>query len=463
MTGRDTSKGRNNTSKGPNTSKGSARRAGAALLATATLAALPVVGAQGLTGPSGATAAERDSATYKSRTAYGSRQGPAKSWSWQGGWAASPQAATEVFTPNWSKQGFENHTVRQVVRVSKGGTKARVELSNRYGTKPLRIVGATIARTAEGAAVEGGSVRKLAFGKGGSVTIPAGGKVYSDGVPFAVKALESLTVTLYLAEPTGPATFHMQSSATSYRAQGDHTADRGGAAFTETSDSWYYLSGVEVSGKGTARRDSVVAFGDSITDGTGSTLDTDNRYPDELAERFAAAGKPRSVLNHGISGNQVTNDTSWAGEKGVVRFKKDVLSEPNVGTVIVLEGINDIGGSGPSYPGGPTPEVSVRQLIDGHRSLIRQAHARGIKVVGATLTPVKGSFYDTPANEAKRDAVNDWIRTSGAYDEVVDLDRAIADPADPDRIAPAYDSGDALHPNDAGYKAMAAAVDLRTL
>ncbi|MFD0418745.1 SGNH/GDSL hydrolase family protein [Streptomyces sp. NPDC127108] len=444
------------------TSQRSARRTGAALLATATLAALPVVGAQGLTGPSGAAAAGHDSTAYEN-AAHKSRHGTPKSGAWQGGWAASPQAPTEVFTPNWSKQGFAQHSVRQVVRVSKGGTKARIELSNRYGKTPLRITGATIARTAEGAAVEGGSVRKLAFGKQASLTIPAGGTAYSDSVPFPVRALESLTVTLYLAEPTGPTTFHMTSSATSYRAKGDHTADRDGAAFTETSDSWYYLSGVEVSGRATARRDSVVTFGDSITDGTGSSLNTNNRYPDELAERFAAAGKPRSVLNHGISGNQVTNDTSWAGEKGLVRFKKDVLSEPNVGTVIVLEGINDIGGSGPTYPGGPTPEVSVKKLIEGHRSLIRQAHARGVKVVGATLTPVKGSFYDTPANEAKRDAVNDWIRDSGAYDEVVDLDRALADPADPDRIRPVYDSGDALHPNDAGYRAMAAALDLRTL
>ncbi|MFD9908769.1 SGNH/GDSL hydrolase family protein [Streptomyces sp. NPDC059063] len=445
---------------GRKASKGSARRAGTALLATATLAALPVVGAQGLTGPSGAAAAGHDSTTYQN-TSY--KNTAHKSRDWQGGWAASPQAPTEIFGPNWSVKGFERQTVRQVVRVSKGGTKARIELSNRFGRTPLRISGATIARTAKGAAVEDGSVRELSFGGKESLTIPAGATAYSDSVPFPVRALESLSVTLYLAEPTGPATFHLQSAATSYRAQGDHAADRDGAAFTETSDSWYYLTGVEVSGKAAARRDSVVAFGDSITDGYGSTPNTNNRYPDELAERFAAAGKPRSVLNHGIGGNQVTNDSSWAGEKGVVRFKKDVLSEPNVGTVIVLEGINDIGASGPNYPGGPTPEVSVRQLIDGHRSLIRQAHARGIKVVGATLTPIKGSFYDTPANEAKRDAVNDWIRNSGAYDEVVDLDRALADPADPDRIAPAYDTGDALHPNDTGYRAMADALDLRTL
>ncbi|WP_329119692.1 SGNH/GDSL hydrolase family protein [Streptomyces sp. NBC_01353] len=382
---------------------------------------------------------------------------------WRGAWATSPHAPTAPFGPNWSQQGFSNHTVRQVVRVTTGGTKARIELSNRYGTTPLRITGATVARTDRGASVKAGSVRQLSFGKGRSVTIPAGGTAYSDGVPFTVKALESVTVTLYLAAPTGPATFHHFASATSYRADGDHRSDRDGTAFKESSESWYYLSGVEVSGGAPARRDGIVTFGDSITDGVGSGLGVNNRYPDELAERFAAAGKPRSVLNHGIGGNQVTNDTTWAGEKGIERFKKDVLTEPGVRTVIVLEGINDIGGSGPTFPGGPTPEVSVEQLIEGHRSLIRQAHARGIKVVGATLTPIKGSFYDTPVNEAKRDAVNEWIRTSDAYDSVVDFDRAVADPSDPDRILPAFDSGDHLHPGDAGYRAMAEALDLDAL
>ncbi|EPH44939.1 SGNH/GDSL hydrolase family protein [Streptomyces aurantiacus] len=430
--------------------KGSTRRTGAMVLATAALAALPVAGTAGLGGPSGAVAAGH------TRTAHNTTP-------WQGAWAASPQAPTEVFTPNWSQQGFERHTLRQVVRVGAGGTKARIELSNRYGKGPLRITGAAIARTGKGPEVRAGSVRKLGFGGAGAVTIPAGGKTYSDAMPFKVKAFESLTVTLYLEAPTGPTTFHMISSATSYRAQGDHVRDRDGSAFTETSDSWYYLTGVEVTGAEPARRGSVVTFGDSITDGTGSGLDTNGRYPDKLAERLAATDRPRGVLNHGIAGNQVTNDSNWAGEKGVVRFRKDVLSEPNVGTVIVLEGINDIGASAEGSPGGPTPDVSARQLIDGHRSLIRQAHARGIKVVGATLTPIKGSFYYSPANEAKREAVNHWIRTSGAYDAVVDLERAVADPADRDRIAPAYDSGDGLHPNDAGYRAMAEAVDLDQL
>ncbi|NWF29922.1 SGNH/GDSL hydrolase family protein [Streptomyces sp. PKU-EA00015] len=428
------------------------RRTGIALLAAAGLTALPVADGQGTAGGSGAVAAEHPADAGAADRNAGA---------WRGAWAASPQAPAAPFGPNWSTRGFSDHTVRQVVRVSTGGTRARIELSNRYGTTPLRITGATVARTAEGGAVRPGSLRQLSFGKGRSVTIPAGGTALSDGVPFTVRALESVTVTLYLAEETGPATFHHFAGATSYRAGGDHRADVGGSAFTETSTSWYYLSGVEITGVRTARRDGVVTFGDSITDGVGGTNDVNNRYPDELAERFAAAGKPRSVLNHGIGGNQVTNDTTWAGEKGIARFKKDVLTEPGVRTVIVLEGINDIGGN--SWTDGPTPEVSVEQLIEGHRSLIRQAHAKGIKVVGATLTPIKGSFYGTPENEAKRDAFNHWIRTSGEYDAVVDFDRAVADPADPDRILPAYDSGDHLHPGDAGYRAMAEALELDEL
>lgn len=177
--------------------------------------------------------------------------------------------------------------------------------------------------------------------------------------------------------------------------------------------------------------------------------------------RRRAARAPSST--RGSCGNQVVNDTTWAGEKALTRFREDVLNERGVGTVILLEGINDIGGSTVTFPAAPTPDVSVTALIKGHRTLIRQAHARGLKVIGATLTPIKGSFYESPANEAKRDAFNDWVRTSGAYDAIVDFDRTVADPADPDRILPAYDSGDGLHPNDAGYRAMVGALDLDRL
>ncbi|GAA4893157.1 SGNH/GDSL hydrolase family protein [Streptomyces coeruleoprunus] len=423
-----------------------------------TAATLVVLAATGAAGTATAAAPDGRPATAAA-TAHGNGGGQ-----WRGAWAASPHGAGETFVPNWSREGFANHTLRQVVRVTTGGTRARVELSNRYGTTPLRIAGATVARSDQGAAVRAGSVRQLSFGHGRSVTIPAGGTVHSDALTFRTRPLEKLTVTLYLAEPTGPATYHWDAGSTSYRASGDHRSDAGGEAFIEQSGAWYFLSGVEVSGGPGPRRKSVVAFGDSITDGFGSTPGADNRYPDELAERLVAAGRTRGVLNHGIGGNQLTNDLSFAGEKGVNRFKKDVLTEPDVGTVIVLEGINDIGMSEwADLPGGPTPDVPVERLIAGHRELIRQARARGIKVIGATLPPYKGAMYYTERGEAKRDALNKWIRTSGEYDAVVDLDRALADPADPDRLAPAYDVGDHLHPNDAGYRAMAEAVDLDEL
>ncbi|MEU7184971.1 SGNH/GDSL hydrolase family protein [Streptomyces sp. NPDC045369] len=461
------------------------RRSGVALFAAAVLAALPVLGTEreaaavaasapvagvaGASGISGTAAGSGEGSTGRFAEAHGSGygnggDGHGHGQRWRGGWATSVQAPNAL-SPNWSTQGFTDQTVRQVVRVSTGGTQARIELSNRYGRTPLTVTGATVARAGKGTTVQDGTVRKLLFGRQQSVTVPAGGEVRSDGLPMKVKALESLTVTLYLAGPTGPATFHQSSFATTYRAAGDHRADTGGAAFTEQSQSWYYLSGVEVTGgKDDARRSAVVAFGDSITDGYGSTVDANRRYPDALAERLAATGHPRSVLNQGIGGNRVTADSTWAGEKGVARFRHDVLGEPNVGTVIVLEGINDIGASAsPDWPGGPAPDVSLAQLIEGHRSLIRQAHAAGVKVIGATVTPFKGAAYYSERGEAKRDALNEWIRTSGEYDEVADLDRALADPADRDRLAPAYDVGDHLHPSDAGYRAMAEAVDLDEL
>ncbi|MFG3252459.1 SGNH/GDSL hydrolase family protein [Streptomyces sp. NPDC048172] len=382
---------------------------------------------------------------------------PANVPPWQGSWSTSVQPPGPGFFPNWSEKGFDRQTVRQVIRVSEGGTSARFALSNRYGASALKIAGATVARTGEGASVRKGTVRPLTFKKRGSVTIPAGGKTFSDAVRMRVSPLESLTVTLYLAEPTGPATYHMTSVATSYRASGDHRSDESGTAFTETSESWYYLAGAEVRGeRGAGGRDGVVAFGDSITDGYGATVDADNRYPDELAERYVREGRPRGVLNHGISGNMITTGTSGTGESGVDRFRKDVLAEPGVGTVIVLEGINDIG---LGRPGGDIPDVSVAQLIAAHRDLAAQARAAGLKVIGATLLPFKDAQYFTARGEAKRDALNDWIRTSGTYDEVVDLDRTMAAPDDKDLLAPTYDSGDHLHPNDTGYHAMAEQFD----
>lgn len=219
-----------------------------------------------------------------------------------------------------------------------------------------------------------------------------------------------------------------------------------------------------MSGPERAQRDGVVLFGDSITDGFASSTDRDRRWSDALAERLAKAGDQRPVLNSGIGGNMVLNDSAWYGEKGTGRFARDALDLPGVGTVVVLEGVNDIGFSEtdkPTYK--PAPTVSARQLIDGHRELIREARAKGLKVVGATLLPLGGSDHYGPRAAAVSDEFNTWVRTSGEYDAYVDFDKALADPADPERIAPRYDSGDHLHPNDAGYRAMARAVDLDRL
>lgn len=375
-------------------------------------------------------------------------------------WGASAHAPTDGFGPSWGTAGFDNQTVRQVVRLNGGGPALRIRLSNTYGTTPLKLTGATIARTDTGAAVKPGSVRHLTFHGARSTVIPAGAQTASDVAAFPVAPLSKLTVTLYFAAPTGPATGHVFATATSYRATGDHRADTSATAFTETTESWFYLSAVE-SVDTSPRRDTVVTFGDSITDGAGATVDADNRYPDELAERLRGR---KNVVNAGIGGNRVLNDSPCFGEKATTRFSRDALSQPDVRTVIVLEGINDIGFPQFAHPcTTPATQITAEELIKGHRDLIRQAHARGVRVLGATLLPYKGAGYFTAEGEAIRDTLNEWIRTSGEYDGVVDLDRALSDPADPDKLLATYDSGDALHPNDAGYRAMAEAVDLTQL
>jgi lysophospholipase L1-like esterase len=377
---------------------------------------------------------------------------------WEGTWTTSPQRPGAGFTPNWSQEGFADQTVRQVIRISQGGPAVRVRLTNVYGTAPLAVAGATIGRAGEGAAVH--SVRPLTFGARQSVVIPAGQEVSSDAAWLPVQPLESLTVTLYLAKPTGPVTFHADSESTSFRAAGDHRSDQAGAAFTETSASWYLLSGVDLVDP-SPRRDVVVAFGDSITDGAFAGVDKNTRYPDELAERL---GGRHAVLNAGIGGNRVLNDSLCLGDRATTRFRPDALSQPHVRTVIILEGINDIGSSEMDFECfKPNPRVTAAELIAGHRELIRQAHAAGVRAVGATLLPYKGSFYYTVQGEAVRDSLNNWIRTSGEYDAVVDFDRSMADPADADAMNPAYDSGDHLHPSGVGYHAMAASIDLHTL
>ncbi|MFI6419453.1 SGNH/GDSL hydrolase family protein [Streptomyces sp. NPDC050842] len=394
---------------------------------------------------------------------------------WNGAWTAAVQRPSTNFYPNWSEQGFDHHSVRQVVRTSADGSALRIRVSNAYGTTPLRLTGASVARSGDGAAVQPATLRTVRFAGAASVAVPAGAKAVSDAVPLPVRAGERLTVTLYFAGATGPATYHDLAQGTfAYRASGDHLRDTGAGAYTETSKSWYYLEGVEVAGL--PARSAVATFGDSITDGYGATEGADERYPDQLSRRLAAEGRPRPVLNTGIGGNRILNDSACFGEKATTRFARDVLDQPRVGTVIVLEGTNDLlfGYMDPTYfPCGlPNARPTAAELIEGHRALIRAAHAKGIRVVGGTMIPMKGSKAapQYPAEafapmEAVRDEVNAWIRTSGEYDAVVDFDRALADPApgNEDLLNPDYDFGDGLHPNTAGYAAMARAVDPNAL
>ncbi|MFH7599436.1 SGNH/GDSL hydrolase family protein [Streptomyces racemochromogenes] len=389
---------------------------------------------------------------------------------WHSAWNASPQPPTHTdWFPNWSEEGFRDQSVRQVVRAGAQGGELRVRLTNAYGKTPLRLTGATVAKSAGGAAVRPETLRPLRFSGAGPVTVPAGGERASDAVALPVRAFEQLTVTLYFQGPTGPATFHNVAMATSYRAEGDHRRDAAGEAFSAPggqSSSWYHLAGIDVSDPAAPgpRRSAVVTFGDSLTDGFGATPGADRRYSDALADRLADRGTPRPVLNAGIGGNKVLTDSPCFGESALNRFRRDALGRPDTGTVLVLEGTNDI-----VQPDGTQdrcttgPRVTAQQIIAGYRELIREAHARGVRIVGGTIPPYGDSGYWTAHGEEVRDEVNRWIRTGGAYDAVVDFDRAVADPQDPRRLKTELAFADRLHLNDAGYRALADAVDLNTL
>jgi lysophospholipase L1-like esterase len=386
---------------------------------------------------------------------------------WSASWTSAmqqPVASSPAMGENWSMKGFSGQTVRQEVRVSGGGGMVRIRLSNLDGTEPLRIAEATIAESAGGAVTKPGTMRSLTFGGSRSIAIPAGQVTASDATGLHIVPLESLTVTLYFAAPTGSSTFHEDGLTTTYQATGDHARDAGASAFDgPTSHSYYYLTGVDVATRGPQ---TVVAFGDSITNGHNSTVGGNDRYTDALAGRLIAAHSPRSVANAGITGNLLLHQLPCFGETGITRFQRDVLDQPGVRTVILMEGSNDIWDSQADHGCGTTPAVTAGQIIDGFRALIRAAHARGIRVVGATILPFRADV-EPPADfqraEAIRQAVNKWVLNSGQYDAVADFAAAVADPADPRQLNPSYDSGDHFHPNDAGYRAIAAAINIGNL
>lgn len=374
-----------------------------------------------------------------------------------GTWTASPQAPLSEGT---SAQGFENETLRLMTRTSVGGHGVRIRLSNAFGEAPVTFDRVSLGIRAEGATIAPGTLQEVTFGGDSSVTIPPGARVISDPVDQQVAAEQDLAVNLYTESATGPATWHQLETKTSYVSAGDYTGTTSGDAFTTSVPQWFFLEGVEVVAPN--KEGAIVCFGNSITDGHGSTFDANATYPDVLAERINEHhGLRKSVLNAGISGNRVLNNSSSFGENALARFDRDVLTQTGVTDIILLEGINDIGferNEGPEYQ--PATSVTAEEIIDGYQQLIRRAHAQGIRIFGGTLTPFKGAAYYYEEGEQKRQAVNEFIRTSGEFDGVIDFDKAIRDPADPQRVLPKYDSGDNLHPSDAGYRAMAEAVDL---
>jgi lysophospholipase L1-like esterase len=373
---------------------------------------------------------------------------------WIDSWTASPQRGV-------MPTSFSNRTVRQIVHVSVGGIKVRLRLSNEFGQRPLLIGAASIALAGEAARIAAESSRTVTFGGAKSIIIPPGAPMLSDPIELTVRPLSDVAVSLYLPAATDLATVHTTGLQTAYvSASGDYT----GSAEFPVADRFanrFFLTGVMVEPGMPAR--AIVAFGDSITDGTASTVNANRRWPDVLARRLKDAGMALAVLNQGIAGNRVLSD--GAGVSALARFERDVLSLPAISHVIVFIGINDIGWPGTAIE----PNGVVRtadEIIAGYKQLIERAHLRGLKVFGSPLTPFENALangpnvgYFSPDKEAKRQAVNDWIRTRGAFDAIIDFDAVIADPAHPAAIAFAFDSGDHLHPNDAGYEAMAEAID----
>jgi len=398
------------------------------------------------------------------RLAVGASRAPQEATSprqhWVGTWATAPAGVSGT------AEEFRNETLRLIVHTSAGGEQVRVRISNAFGTEPLVIGAAHVAQRSQQAGIVGGSDRALAFGGRASFSVPPGALVVSDPVALHVAPLSDLAVSIFLPGATRESTTHVTALQTNYVSKpGDFT---GAIAFdaARTLTRWPFLAGVDVSG--TPPAGAIVTFGDSITDGANSTAGANHRWPDYLAARLQQRADLRhlGVLDEGIIGNRILHSTepqfgNLFGPAGLARFDRDVIAQAGVRYLIVLLGINDIG-----HPGGSAPAsdaVSAEEMEAGYRQMIVRAHAHGIKVFAATLLPFEGTtladFYSAE-KETKRQAVNQWIRTGGAFDAVIDFEKAVRDPQHPARMLPAYDGGDHLHPSDAGMQAMASAIPL---
>ncbi|MEU6575869.1 SGNH/GDSL hydrolase family protein [Streptomyces sp. NPDC046805] len=394
------------------------------------------------------------------RPHHDSSAAPASTGTWVGSWSTSPMGAE----PGTETLGMAGRSVRNIVHASVGGTSARITLSNLYGQSALTISHASIAvaATDNTAQATAETMRRLSFNGNTSVVIPPGGQVLSDAVRINIPHDTDVLVTTYSPVPSGPVTFHQHARQISYVAEGDHTEDAAGAYYTQQTPYWRYLTALDVLSN--ESDGTVVVLGDSLTDGITSTTGANHRWTDILSERLRSALEhgedvPRySIVNQGISGNRIL--MSGLGrpadnESGLGRFDRDVLTRTNVKVVVIDLGVNDI-----LRPPGVT---DPNQIIDGLRTLVREAHSRGLKVVGATLMPFQGHIGYSPQRDVIRQQVNARIRSGQVFDAYVDFDKALLDPYNPRRLRPDYDSGDHLHPSDAGYQKMAEVFDLEDL
>jgi lysophospholipase L1-like esterase len=384
---------------------------------------------------------------------------------WIGSWATSQQAPEPQNNQRAEDAALlTDATIRQVVHLSAGGAALRLHLSNEFGSQPLTIDSVQVAKAVDAASsIDPATNHAVTFDGRTSVVIPAGAQYISDPVQLAVAPLSDVSISLHLAKAPSVQTYHAGSRATSYFVHGQHTSDAklDGAVKIEH---WFQISAIDVAAAPSAK--AIVVLGDSITDGHGSTTNGNDRWPDVLAARLqaSAAGREISVLNEGIGGNHLLTD--GLGVNALARMDRDVLAQSGVRYVFVLEGINDVGMLARGKTATPEEHAAlVQNMIAAYEQIVLRAHAHGLKVIGATMTPFVGSDYYAPtaANEADRQQVNAWILAAGHFDGVVDFDAIVRNPANPSRMLPAADSGDHLHPGPAGYRMMGNAVSLSLL
>ncbi|MCF6138561.1 SGNH/GDSL hydrolase family protein [Pseudalkalibacillus berkeleyi] len=368
---------------------------------------------------------------------------------WIGSWSTSMQAQSEEEV---SKGKFENQTIRMIVKPHLKGNKMRIRLSNTFGSEPISFEEVNVAESKQGAETVPNTDRKVTFGGSKKVTIPQGKRVFSDPVYFEVPNNKKLAISLYIKDETGPTSWHPHSMQTTYISDsGNHVSTSDDSAYKTKEEAWFWLDGVDVIPDSDVEG-AVVVLGSSIANGNHSKTNEDHRWPDYLAERFNKDSKANmSVLNAGLSANLLINSSPEKGENALARMEQDVFLQSGVKAVILHQGLNDIR----HYP-----EYDADKIIEKMKEIIAISHKQGLKIYGGTLTPFKGSGMYTREKEKTRKEVNEWIRTSGAFDGTIDFDKSLRDPDDPESFHPDYDAGDHLHPNDAGYKKMAESVDL---